>query len=66
MSVTVLAWLEPRCVRSWRSTDNALESIAATRSDGLLVHDEIVHVRSAHHWRNALHAGQWQWQSTRQ
>jgi uncharacterized protein (DUF927 family) len=28
-------------VRSWRSTDNALESIAAAHSDGLLVLDEI-------------------------
>ncbi|RMO24123.1 DUF927 domain-containing protein [Pseudomonas savastanoi] len=31
----------PRLVRSWRSTDNALESIAAAHSDGLLVLDEI-------------------------
>ncbi|WP_445571331.1 DUF927 domain-containing protein [Pseudomonas sp. E102] len=31
----------PRVVRSWRSTDNALESIAAAHSDGLLVLDEI-------------------------
>lgn len=31
----------PRLVRSWRSTDNALESIAASHSDGLLVLDEI-------------------------
>ena len=30
-----------RLVRSWRSTDNALESIAASHSDGLLVLDEI-------------------------
>lgn len=30
-----------RLVRSWRSTDNALESIAAAHSDGLLVLDEI-------------------------
>jgi len=31
----------PRLVRSWRSTDNALESIAAAHSDGILVLDEI-------------------------
>jgi uncharacterized protein (DUF927 family) len=31
----------PRLVRSWRSTDNALESIAAAHSDGVLVLDEI-------------------------
>ncbi|WP_313458273.1 DUF927 domain-containing protein [Pseudomonas sp.] len=31
----------PRLVRSWRSTDNALESIAAAHSDGLLILDEI-------------------------
>ncbi|MDQ0737916.1 uncharacterized protein (DUF927 family) [Pseudomonas sp. W4I3] len=31
----------PRLVRSWRSTDNALESIAAAHSDGLLVLAEI-------------------------
>ena len=31
----------PRLVRSWRSTDNALESIAAAHSDGLLVLGEI-------------------------
>lgn len=31
----------PRLVRSWRSTDNALETIAAAHSDGLLVLDEI-------------------------
>jgi len=31
----------PHLVRSWRSTDNALESIAAAHSDGLLVLDEI-------------------------
>jgi putative DNA primase/helicase len=31
----------PRLVRTWRSTDNALESIAAAQSDGLLVLDEI-------------------------
>ncbi|AIB34137.1 DUF927 domain-containing protein [Pseudomonas simiae] len=31
----------PRLMRSWRSTDNALESIAAAHSDGLLVLDEI-------------------------
>jgi len=31
----------PRLVRSWRSTDNALESIASAHSDGLLVLDEI-------------------------
>lgn len=30
-----------RLVRSWRSTDNALESIAAAHSDGILVLDEI-------------------------
>lgn len=34
-------WGSPRVVRSWRSTDNALESIAAAHSDGLLVLDEI-------------------------
>lgn len=34
-------WGGPRLVRSWRSTDNALESIAAAHSDGLLVLDEI-------------------------
>ncbi|WP_219093134.1 DUF927 domain-containing protein [Pseudomonas sp. UMAB-40] len=31
----------PSLVRSWRSTDNALESVAATHSDALLVMDEI-------------------------
>lgn len=31
----------PAFERSWRSTDNALESIAAAHSDGLLVLDEI-------------------------
>lgn len=31
----------PKLVRSWRSTDNALESIAAAHSDGLLALDEI-------------------------
>ncbi len=31
----------PKFERSWRSTDNALESIAAAHSDGLLVLDEI-------------------------
>ncbi|WP_338509680.1 DUF927 domain-containing protein [Pseudomonas poae] len=31
----------PPLVRSWRSTDNALESVAATHSDALLVLDEI-------------------------
>ncbi|MBX9756960.1 MAG: DUF927 domain-containing protein [Pseudomonadaceae bacterium] len=31
----------PTFERSWRSTDNALESIAAAHSDGLLVLDEI-------------------------
>jgi len=31
----------PRLVRSWRSTDNALESIAAAHSDGALILDEI-------------------------
>lgn len=31
----------PKIVRSWRSTDNALESIAAAHSDGLLALDEI-------------------------
>ena len=31
----------PRLVRSWRSTDNALESIAAAHSDGILVLEEI-------------------------
>ncbi|MBL4834094.1 MAG: DUF927 domain-containing protein [Pseudomonas sp.] len=34
-------WGSSRMVRSWRSTDNALESIAAAHSDGLLVLDEI-------------------------
>ncbi|WP_444926942.1 DUF927 domain-containing protein [Microbulbifer sp. TRSA002] len=31
----------PDFVRTWRSTDNALESIAASHSDGLLILDEI-------------------------
>lgn len=31
----------PNYVRTWRSTDNALESIAAAHSDGLLILDEI-------------------------
>lgn len=31
----------PDYVRTWRSTDNALESIAAAHSDGLLILDEI-------------------------
>ncbi|WP_323845299.1 DUF927 domain-containing protein [Microbulbifer magnicolonia] len=31
----------PDFVRTWRSTDNALESIAAAHSDGLLILDEI-------------------------
>lgn len=34
-------WGSPHMRRSWRSTDNALESIAAAHSDGLLVLDEI-------------------------
>ena len=39
--VAASVWGSPRVVRSWRSTDNALESIAAAHSDGLLVLDEI-------------------------
>lgn len=39
--VAASVWGTTRVVRSWRSTDNALESIAAAHSDGLLVLDEI-------------------------
>lgn len=41
LQVAASVWGGPRLVRSWRSTDNALESIAAAHSDGLLVLDEI-------------------------
>lgn len=41
LQVAASVWGPPRMVRSWRSTDNALESIAAAHSDGLLVLDEI-------------------------
>lgn len=41
LQVAASVYGSPRCVRSWRSTDNALESIAAAHSDGLLVLDEI-------------------------
>lgn len=41
LQVTASVYGGPRLVRSWRSTDNALESIAAAHSDGLLVLDEI-------------------------
>ncbi len=41
LQVAASVWGGPRFVRSWRSTDNALESIAAAHSDGLLVLDEI-------------------------
>lgn len=41
LQVAASVWGSPRVVRSWRSTDNALESIAAAHSDGLLVLDEI-------------------------
>lgn len=41
LQVAASVWGPPRMVRSWRSTDNALESTAAAHSDGLLVLDEI-------------------------
>ncbi|MHB0817281.1 DUF927 domain-containing protein [Stutzerimonas stutzeri] len=41
LQVAASVWGGTRLVRSWRSTDNALESIAAAHSDGLLVLDEI-------------------------
>ena len=41
LQVAISIYGGPRLVRSWRSTDNALESIAAAHSDGLLVLDEI-------------------------
>ena len=41
LQVAASVWGGPRLVRSWRSTDNALESIAAAHSDGVLVLDEI-------------------------
>lgn len=41
LQVAASVWGPSRMVRSWRSTDNALESIAAAHSDGLLVLDEI-------------------------
>lgn len=41
LQVAASVWGTPKMVRSWRSTDNALESTAAAHSDGLLVLDEI-------------------------
>ena len=41
LQVPASVYVGPRLVRSWRSTDNVLESIAAAHSDGLLVLDEI-------------------------
>lgn len=41
LQVAASVWGTPKLVRSWRSTDNALESTAAAHSDGLLVLDEI-------------------------
>ena len=41
LQVAASIYGNPNLVRSWRSTDNALESIAAAHSDGLLVLDEI-------------------------
>ncbi|WP_322528691.1 DUF927 domain-containing protein [Salinicola sp. LHM] len=41
LQAAVSVYGAPKLVRSWRSTDNALESIAAAHSDGLLALDEI-------------------------
>ncbi|WP_136066373.1 DUF927 domain-containing protein [Modicisalibacter radicis] len=41
LQAAVSVYGSPKLVRSWRSTDNALESIAAAHSDGLLALDEI-------------------------
>lgn len=41
LQVATSVYGSPKLVRSWRSTDNALESIAAAHSDGLLALDEI-------------------------
>lgn len=41
LQIAASVWGSPRLVRSWRSTDNALESTSAAHSDGLLVLDEI-------------------------
>lgn len=41
LKVAASVWGTPRLVRSWRSTDNALEHMAAAHSDGLLILDEI-------------------------
>lgn len=41
LQAAVSVYGSPKLVRSWRSTDNALESIASAHSDGLLALDEI-------------------------
>lgn len=41
LQVAASVYGSPKLVRSWRSTDNALESIAAAHSGGLLALDEI-------------------------
>lgn len=47
LQVAASVWSGPEHVRSWRTTDNALEGVAALHNDNLLILDEVGQVGAA-------------------